>query len=317
VAHNGSSQTVVLDLPACAIGKTKRLLFDLFDNANYQGKQIAVNNISFLAEDVNNAAYTVPTYSVFLSSASGSSGSIPPPTPTWSVLSHFMTPSVASSHPYGPGEAVYSYPKKFGQYPNYWTSINSANAGLTIAFRLYYVFGDIQLCEARQINCSSGYLGEFFNYYDAAAQQYRAWHYIEGNSLPYIGQYRAELWINGQKSTECLFDMTLESPSIFNFNGPTTANSVPLFWSILGSSVPGSGVELFRDGQLLTFVTGVSNGYNDTKPIPRVQHVYQIREVQVHPAGTFRSPYSKMLILNIGPDENMGPDAPKGLRVIN
>ncbi|MCK5062012.1 CHAP domain-containing protein [Candidatus Parcubacteria bacterium] len=51
ILRDGTTKTVIFDIPSSAIGNIQRVMFDLFDNDDYENRTIAINKISFLKGD--------------------------------------------------------------------------------------------------------------------------------------------------------------------------------------------------------------------------------------------------------------------------
>jgi hypothetical protein len=226
---------------------------------------------------------------------------LPPPV-TWSVERQLFASDVDINSPHDPYNINYSYQKYPGFEPNYWVKVASTDPNLSFEWKLYYVFDNSRIYDANQGGSATpSYYGESHSYYDTVNQEYVVWHTIEANSLGYFGQYRAELWINGQKASNCLFDLTMKKPSNFNISAGPSQTSVSLFWSTLGDSTEGSGVELFRDSEMIAFIPGISSGYTDSNLTPGEEYEYRIRAVEAQYAGDFLSPFSDALIVNALP----------------
>lgn len=222
----------------------------------------------------------------------------PPPPVNWTIANERVTTQVNSST-YQPIDEKYSYEKSVGQYLNYWVKLDSNNSGLNFEWRLFYTFDNSRVWNAQTSSNQPAYLCQKYSYFDSVNQNYYIWHKIEANTLPYVGQYRVELWIDGQKASSRCFDLTLPAPDYFRLDGTPTKTSTTFRWLGLGdNSVSGSGVELFKDNSRIAFIPGYSNGYTIASDICGT-HDFRIREVNVYPAGTFRSPFSAPLSVMI------------------
>lgn len=218
----------------------------------------------------------------------------PPPPQNWTIANERVTTQVNSST-YQPIDEKYSYEKSVGQYLNYWVKLDSNNSGLNFEWRLFYTFDNSRVWNAQTSSNQPAYLCQKYSYFDSANQDYYVWHKIEANTLPYVGQYRIELWIDGQKASSRCFDLTLPAPDYFRLDGTPTKTSTTFRWLGLGdNSVSGSGVELFMGNNRIAFISGYSNGYTIASDVCGT-HDFRIREVNVYPAGTFRSPFSAPL----------------------
>lgn len=217
----------------------------------------------------------------------------------WSVETHIFASGIGTTEPYNPTSETYSYEKTSTVYANSWVKLSSTNPDLSFTWKLYYNYDDSPYHDATQSGAGGAYLCTNHSYYNATNAEYTIWHSIEVNSLAYVGQYRVELWIDGVKASVRNFDVTLPQPDYFSLNGDVTSTSVPLRWNYLGDSTEGSGVELFLDNDLIAFIAGSSTGYTDTNPNTEGNHVYRIREVIKSYSGTFRSPFSEPLEVEI------------------
>lgn len=222
----------------------------------------------------------------------------PPPPQNWTIANERVTTQVNSST-YQPIDEKYGFEKSVGKYLNYWVKLDSNNSGLNFEWRLFYTFDNSRVWNAQTSSNQPAYLCQKFSYFDSANQDYYVWHKIEANTLPFIGQYRVELWIDGQKASSRFFDLTLPAPDYFRLDGTPTKTSTTFRWLGLDdNSVSGSGVELFKDNSRIAFIPGYSNGYTIASDVCGT-HDFRIREVNVYPAGTFRSPFSAPLSVMI------------------
>lgn len=230
----------------------------------------------------------------------------PPPPIDWTIASETIS-TLVDANTYKPTDEKYSHERFAGKYINYWVKIDSSNPNLSFDWRTYYTYNDERVWNAIKTTNQPAYLCQSYSYYDSVNQEYYAWHKIEANSLPYIGQYRVELWINGQNAANRCFDLTMPKPDWLRLNGNATKTSVPLFWLTMGdTNSSGDGVEVFLDDNRLIFIPGVSTGYIHTSPLACGPHTYRVREVHVYPAGTFRSPFSDPLNVMIKLDKVTG-----------
>jgi hypothetical protein len=177
VVHNKNSQTVVLDLPLCAIGHTKRVLFDLFDNNTFQNKLIAVNNISFLADDSSSTGYEVPTYSSFLTASSGGGAG------DYIFGSTTLCQTVSNGTPSGRNYTFYPS----DSYVGIWSEFADIYDSLNIMWKWYKPNGTL-LGECNHITDwpTNVYWGN-----------YKIWRFLDISGLTEYGQWRVELHVNG------------------------------------------------------------------------------------------------------------------------
>ncbi|MCK5416199.1 hypothetical protein KAI92_02105 [Candidatus Parcubacteria bacterium] len=192
VAHDGNSKTVILNIPPEAIGKVKRVMFDLFDNDNYQNKQIAINNISFLVEGNNTVAYEVPACSIFLSSggAGGSDGD-------YDFVSSTICEATENGTPIGKN---YSFYPSTDNYVGFFYTLANIYDSLSVDVKWFRPDGTLYG------ECNS--ITDFpTNVY---WQYYKRSNYFNILGLTEYGVWKVELYINGSKIATQFFNLKVD-----------------------------------------------------------------------------------------------------------
>ena len=252
ILRDGTTKTVTFDIPSNAVGNIQRVMFDLFDNNDYQNRSIAINNIGFLTGNADEDAHFY---------AAG--GSDPPPSDNYTINRSTTCKDVQPSDPYNPiSETTLFY--NADNYVYSWIELNDVNKSLQINWK-WYDSDNIFVSE-------SGYAtnpppdGCIWGWYRCSNSLNIA------NTNNY-GQYHVDIYADSQKIKTDYFTITIDLNPPTELTVETISESeINLSWNEVANA---TGYKIYRDNALIATLTNIT--YSNINLTNDTQYCYKVK----------------------------------------